>query len=114
MDKVVTSSPTADMSSLPLSDLDHSNQLTTPSPLPPVSELEAMQYYWGLPSKPQLIACTGRPWYPPWGLEAYPRTNEFHSLGKHKLFDIWEDNLALKVHNILNQSQVNWSSTEII
>ena len=114
MNKVVTSSPTANMSSLPLSDLDHSNQLATPSPLPPVSKLEATQYYWGLPSKPQLIARTGRPWYLPWGPEAYPRADKFRSLGKHKLFDIWEDNLALKVHNILNQSQVNWSSTEIV
>ena len=114
IDKVVTSSPTADMSGLPLSDLDHSNQLVTPAPLPPVSELEATRYYWGLPSNPRLIARTGRPWYPPWGPEAYSRANEFRSLGKHKLFGIWEDNLALKVHNILNQNQVNWSSTEIV
>ncbi|KIM62187.1 hypothetical protein SCLCIDRAFT_837641 [Scleroderma citrinum Foug A] len=110
-DKVDTSSPMADTSGVPLS---NSNLATTPSPPPRVSELEAMLYYRGLPSNPRLIARTGEPWYPPSGPEAYPRANELRSLGKHKLFDIWEDNLALKVHNILDENQVNWSSTEIV
>ena len=107
MDKVDTSSPTADTAGLPL---DHSNRLATPSPPPPVSELEATQYYWGLPSKPRLIARTGEPWDPPSG----PRAKELRSALRHKLFDVWEDSLALKVHKILDQNQVNWSSTDII
>jgi len=112
MDKVVTSSPTADTPGLPLGNLDHSNWLATPSLPPRVSELEATQYYWGLYSKPRLIARTGESWDPPSGPGAYPqRIKELRSLGKHELFDVWEDNLALKVHNILNQHQVNWSST---
>ena len=115
MVKVVTSSPTADTPCLPLGNLDHSNWLATPSLPPRVSELEATQYYWGLYSKPRLIARTGESWDPPSGPGAYPqRIKELRSLGKHELFDIWEDNLALKVHNILNQHQVNWSSTEIV
>jgi hypothetical protein len=109
-----TSSPPADTSGLPLSTRDHSNRLATPSPPPCVSELEAMQYYWGLHSNPWLIARTGRPWDPPSGSEAYPRAKELRSLWDHELFNIWEDNLALKVHNILDQNQVNWSSTEIV
>ncbi|KAF8331414.1 uncharacterized protein EI90DRAFT_3016408 [Cantharellus anzutake] len=110
IDKVATSSPTTDI----LSTLDHSNRLATPSPPPRVSELEATQYYWGLHSNPWLIARTGGPWYPPSGPEAYPRAKELRILGEHELFDVWEDDLALKVHNILNQNQVNWSSTEIV
>jgi len=35
----------ADTSGLPLSNLDHSNWLATPSPPPCVPELEVMQYY---------------------------------------------------------------------
>jgi hypothetical protein len=51
-----------------------------PAPPPYVSDLEAMLYYRGLPSKPRLIARTGSPW--PWeapndpeapsGPDAYP------------------------------------------
>ncbi|KAF8342820.1 uncharacterized protein EI90DRAFT_2964621 [Cantharellus anzutake] len=79
-----------------------------PSPPPRVSKLEALH------SNPWLIARTSGPWDPPSGLEAYPRAKEPRSLGEHKLFDVWEDNLALKVHSILDQNQVNWSSTEIV
>ena len=68
----------------------------------------------GLHSNPWLNARTGRLWDPPSSPEAYPKAKELRSLGKHKLFDVWEDNLALKVHNVLNENQVNWSSTEIV
>ena len=70
MDKVVTSSPMANTPSLPLSNFDHSNWLAT---LPRVSKLKAMQYYWGLYSKPRLIARTGESWDPPSSLGAYPQ-----------------------------------------
>ena len=96
-----------------MTSLDHSNRLATP-PLPHFSELEATQYYWGLPSNPRLIARTGGPWDPPSGPEAYPRAKELRGLRKHELFDVWEDHLALKVHNILNQNQVSWSSVDIV
>ena len=110
MGKVVPSSPPAGMSY----NLDYSNRLATPPPPPRVSEREAVQYYRGLYSNPRLIARTGKPWIPPSGPEEYPRINELRNLGTHELFDIWEDNIALKVHKILEQHKVNWSSTEIV
>ena len=101
-----------DMSGICISrSLDYSDQLATPFR---VSELEATQYYWGLHSNPRLIARTGGPWYPPFGPEAYPKAKELRSPGVHKLLDVWEDDFALKVHDILNQNLVNWSSTEIV
>jgi hypothetical protein len=86
------------------------------APLPPCfSATEAKHYYNGLPSKPRLIAWTGAPWEPPSGFEAYLRNKELRIPGKHELLmELWEDNLAIKVHNILNKNQVDWSSTDII
>jgi len=105
---------TTDMSDLTLGGLDHFNRLATPSPPPRISPVEAKHYYHGLPSKPRLIARTGAPWYPPWGPEAYLRVKELRIPRKHELLDLWEDNLALKVHDILDQNEVNWSSTDIV
>jgi hypothetical protein len=85
-------------------------------PLPPrVSAAEAEHYYNGLPSKPRLIARTGAPWDPPSGPEAYLRSKELRIQGQHELLmELWEDNLAIKVHDILNQNLVDWSSTDIV
>jgi hypothetical protein len=78
------------------------------------SELEAQLYYDGLPSKPRLIARTGPSWEAPSGPEAYPRLKELKIPGNHGIFEVWEDNLAFKVHAILDQNDVDWSSTEIV
>ena len=110
VDKGPSPFPPADMSGISRNP-DHSNRLATPLC---VSELEATQYYWGLHSNPRLIARTGGPWDPPFGPEAYPKAKELRTPGGHKLLDVWEDDLALKVHNILDQNLVNWSSTEIV
>ncbi|KAI0290308.1 hypothetical protein BC826DRAFT_1106543 [Russula brevipes] len=93
-----------------------------PALRPHVSDLEAMLYYRGLPSKPRLIARTGSPW--PWeaptdpeapsGPDAYPPLRELRFPGEHKIHEIWEDNLAFKVHAIRDQAGVDWSSTEIV
>jgi hypothetical protein len=97
-----------DMSGLTLSGLEV-------PPLPPrVSAMEAEHYYNGLPSKPCLIALTGAPWHPPSDPEAYLRSKELRIAGRHELVELWEDNLALKVHDILNKNQVDWSSTDIV
>ncbi|KAI0290306.1 hypothetical protein BC826DRAFT_1027636 [Russula brevipes] len=56
-----------------------------PTRLPHVSDMEAMLYYRGLPSNPRLIARTGEPW--PW-----------ENLSDPEIHEIWEDNLAFKVH----------------
>ena len=76
--------------------------------------MEAKHYYNGLPSKPRLIARTGAPWYSPSGPEAYLRIKELRIPGQHELLDLWEDYFALKVHDILDQNGVNWSSTDIV
>lgn len=111
IDKAVNFSPMADMSN---SSLDLSDRLATPSPPPGVSPIEAKHYYHGLPSKPRLIARTGAPWYPPSGPEPYLPFKELRIPGQHQLLDLWEDNLALNVHEILDQNEVNWSSTDIV
>ncbi|KAF9787061.1 hypothetical protein BJ322DRAFT_1186070 [Thelephora terrestris] len=85
-------------------------------PIPPrPSTAEAEHYYHGLPSKPRLTARTGPPWYPPSGPEPYFRNKELGIPGQHRLLSgLWEDNLAFKVHNILEHDQVDWSSTDIV
>jgi len=86
----------------------------TPSTPPCISKLEAKLYYAGLPSEPRLIARTGPLWEAPSGPEAYPRLKELRIPGDHGIFEVWEDGLAFKVHAILDQNGVDWSSTEIV
>jgi hypothetical protein len=73
-----------------------------------------MLYYRGLPSNPRLIARTGFTWEAPTGPEAYPRRRELRIVGNHKIVEVWEGNLALKVHGILDQNGVDWSSTDVV
>ncbi|KAI0267791.1 hypothetical protein BC834DRAFT_968701 [Gloeopeniophorella convolvens] len=88
---------------------------TTPSPLPRVSDEEAKLYYAGLPSRPVLIARTGStPWKAPTGLEAYPERKELRVVGEHEINKAWEDDLALKVHAILDAKEVAWTSTDVV
>ena len=86
---------------------------TFSSPLPCLSDLEAKLYYYGLPSRPVLIARTGSLWEAP-GPEAYPRLKELRIVGSHEISKVWEDNLALKVHAILDENGVDWSSTDVV
>ncbi|KAH9017750.1 hypothetical protein EDB83DRAFT_2298802 [Lactarius deliciosus] len=87
---------------------------TTPTPPPPASKLEAWSYYAGLPSRPRLIARTGTPWEEPTGPEAYSRLRELRAVGEHEISDVWEDDLALKVHAILHAKGVDWTSTDVV
>ncbi|KAH9047194.1 hypothetical protein EDB84DRAFT_524333 [Lactarius hengduanensis] len=93
---------------------DHSMTHTTPSPPPPPSKLEAYTYYAGLPSRPRLIARTGTPWEEPTGPEAYSRLRELRVVGEHEISDVWEDDLALKVHAVLHAKGVDWTSTDVV
>lgn len=111
-DKAVTSSPITVMSGLTLG--GPAGTRATPSPPPRISKLEAQLYYDGLPSKPRLIARTGPLWEAPSGPEAYSRLKELKIPGDHEIFEVWEDNLAFKAHAILDQNDVDWSSTEIV
>ncbi|KAH9017748.1 hypothetical protein EDB83DRAFT_183145 [Lactarius deliciosus] len=87
---------------------------TTPTPPPPPSKWEACTYYAGLPSRPRLIARTGTPWKEPTGPEAYSRRRELRVVGEHEISDIWEDDLALKVHAILHAKGVDWTSADVV
>src|SRR5579863_1305445 len=81
----------------------------------PLSEMEAKCYYAGLPSSPVLVARTGTtPWNEPTGPEAYLVYQELRPVGNHTLKEVWEDNLALKIHALLDSMKVKWTSTDIV
>jgi len=82
-------------------------------PLPP-SVAESVCYYAGLPSRPTLVARTGVPWVAPTGPEAYSVYKELRAAGNHALKNIWEDNLALKIHAVLDLMKVKWTSTDVV
>ncbi|KAJ3483736.1 hypothetical protein NLI96_g6109 [Meripilus lineatus] len=77
--------------------------------------LEANRYYWGLPSVPILLArsAINSTWEQPCGFEAYSKIKEFRPMQKHALHDVWETNLAFKIHDVLDSHDVQWTSTDI-
>ena len=77
--------------------------------------MEAIFYYSGLPSGPVLVARTGATlWKAPTGPEAYRVIRELRAVGNHALKQVWEDDLALKLHTILNSMEVKWTSTDVV
>jgi len=85
------------------------------SQLDPLSDLEAMRYYYGLWSNPVLVARTGKDtWQPPTGPEAYFQPKELRPVGNHIIKDIWPDTLAFQIHDILNSNSVKWTSTDVV
>ncbi|KAA1477184.1 hypothetical protein DENSPDRAFT_844369 [Dentipellis sp. KUC8613] len=84
-------------------------------PLSPPSEKESIFYYAGLPSGPRLVARSGAvPWSKPTGPEAYRVIRMLHPVGEHAIKDVWEDNLALKLHALLDAMEVKWTSTDVV
>ncbi|TFY71083.1 hypothetical protein EVG20_g1921 [Dentipellis fragilis] len=84
-------------------------------PLSPPSEKEAIFYYAGLPSGPRLVARSGIvPWSEPTGPEAYRVIRMLHPVGDHPIKEVWEDNLALKLHALLDSMKVKWTSTDVV
>ena len=82
-------------------------------PLP--SSKEARFYYAGLPSSPVLVARTGTTrWKAPTGPEAYRKLKDLRVVGNHALKEVWEDNLALKLHALLDSMEVKWTSTDVV
>ena len=83
-------------------------------PSPP-SEFEAIAYYLGLPSRPALVARTSTiPLKGPTGQWGYRRIKELHPVGNHAIKEVWEDNLALKIHTLLDSKRVKWTSTDVV
>jgi hypothetical protein len=35
-------------------------------------------------------------------------------VGEHKIGDVWEDELALKIHALLDEKEVDWTSTDVV
>ncbi|THU82253.1 hypothetical protein K435DRAFT_844458 [Dendrothele bispora CBS 962.96] len=76
---------------------------------------EATFYYAGLPSAPVLVARTSTaPWRAPINPEAYIRRKELRPVGNHAIVEVWEDNLAFKIHALLNSMNVMWTSTDVV
>ena len=78
-------------------------------------ELEALTYYAGLPSRPVLVARSSKTlWKAPDGPEAYSVIRKLRPIGNHALKEVWEDNLALKIHALLDSMKVDWTSTDVV
>ncbi|KAE9384186.1 hypothetical protein BT96DRAFT_929422 [Gymnopus androsaceus JB14] len=90
----------------------HSSSPVLPSP---PSEKEARLYYFGLPSRLILVARTGNtPWEAPTGPDEYCEPKELRPIGEHAIEEVWEDDLALKLHTLLEMMQVKWTSTDVV
>jgi len=77
--------------------------------------MEARCYYYGLPSRPVLVARSGTtPWEPPTGPEAYLRPKELRTVFNHQLNQVWEDGLAHKVMAALESREVKWTSLDVV
>jgi hypothetical protein len=88
------------------------SSLTLPSPPSPT---EARCYYYGLPSAPVLVARTGTtPWKVPTGPEAYLVDKELRPVGNHMINTVWEDDMALRLHTLLDSKEVKWTSTDVV
>jgi len=80
----------------------------------PISDIEAKHYYYGLYSKPVLVARSGNDaWEQPTGPEAYLRPKELRTVGNHNLKRVWEEELAFQIHDILQRNGVQWTSTDV-
>ncbi|CAA7262387.1 unnamed protein product [Cyclocybe aegerita] len=84
-------------------------------PTSPPSEREAMFYYLRLPSAPRLVARTGTTlWKEPTGRWASYNDKDLRVVGNHPIKDVWEDNLALKVMDLLDSMKVKWTSLDVV
>ena len=77
--------------------------------------MERKFYYAGLPSAPILVARSSTTqWEAPIGPEAYPRHKVLRIVGNHAIQDVWEGDLALKVHTLLKSMKIKWTSIDIV
>ncbi|KZT18106.1 hypothetical protein NEOLEDRAFT_1246600 [Neolentinus lepideus HHB14362 ss-1] len=82
---------------------------------PPISIDEAEMYYYGLLPQPRLVARTGintAMWEAPTGAEAYYRPKVLRIAGEHGIETSWEQEIAPKIHDILEVKHVDWSSID--
>jgi hypothetical protein len=119
-DKTLRFPPTPTFSDLGLTSSPAKGDISSPQSSSvtlssPLSEMEAKHYYGGLPSAPVLVARTSTtPWEEPTGPEAYRTVKELRPVGNHTLKEVWEGNLALKLHDLLDSMKVQWTSTDVV
>ncbi|KIY61238.1 hypothetical protein CYLTODRAFT_234704 [Cylindrobasidium torrendii FP15055 ss-10] len=74
--------------------------------------VESAFYYYGLPSKPALVARSGADhWVEPSGPEAYLVAKELHPVGPHMLDSVWETIVCPAIEAYLSR-QVAWTSVD--
>ncbi|KAI2613251.1 hypothetical protein GGR54DRAFT_643047 [Hypoxylon sp. NC1633] len=79
-----------------------------------VSEAEALSYYAGLPSEPILIYRTGKPWYPPRGLEVRRRTKELRPVFNHDIVDLWSSGLGSEVVEVMDTHKIFFTTIDVV
>jgi hypothetical protein len=83
-----------------------------PTPCPP-SPVEAKYFYYGIPSKPRLVARSStNPWVEPRGPEAYLIPKETSPLGFHSLEEKWEAMVGPAIVGYLDAMKVAWTSLD--
>lgn len=82
------------------------------APSPP-SSIEAERYYYGIHSRPRLVARSStNVWVKPTGPEAHLITKELGPLGSHPLRDIWEASVGPAIFEYLDSKGVKWTSID--
>ncbi|QRV93325.1 hypothetical protein RhiJN_21343 [Ceratobasidium sp. AG-Ba] len=78
------------------------------------SSLESVCYYYGLPSKPGLVARSSTElWVEPRGPEAYLTAKELKPVGPHALHAVWESVVASAIEAYLTSQEVAFTSVII-
>ena len=82
------------------------------APYPP-SFVESRCYYYGLPSRPILVARSSPDvWLEPTGPEAYNLPKETHTIGLHPLREIWEATVGPAMVDYLDSMEIKWTSLD--
>jgi hypothetical protein len=82
------------------------------APYPP-SPVESQCYYYGIPSRPLLVARSSFDvWLEPTGPEAYLLPKESSPIGLHPLRDIWEATVGPAIVDYLGSKEVEWTSLD--
>lgn len=85
------------------------------APAPP-SEQEKLRYYDGLPSRPRLVARTGRdPWTGPTGETDTSHLKWLVPIGQHPVAAIWAYGpLQTDIMKILDEGRIDWCAVDVL
>ncbi|CAE6450272.1 unnamed protein product [Rhizoctonia solani] len=101
----------------PSDHLTTTTQSTTPPNQAPMSESEAQHYYHGLYSRPRLVARSSafsEPWIEPTvPFEQLP-CKELRPVGKHPIYEVWDDKLAPAVLDLLQTQRIDFTCIDIL